>query len=253
MPLLALRGVTRQYRMGQIRIDALKGIDLAVERGDFVSIMGPSGSGKSTLLNIIGCLDPPTSGTYELAGQRVEKLADIRLAEIRNRFIGFIFQSFHLLPDLDALGNVELPLIYRGIGGRERRRQAMAALEAVGLGDRRHHRPSQLSGGEQQRVAIARALVAEPAVILADEPTGSLDSRSGQIIMAIFQRLNRERGMAIVQVTHDEHIARHGRRVVRLLDGQVEREEVTHQLLAGPVDELVVSTGTSNDFQPEVQ
>jgi len=237
MPLLALRGVTRQYKMGQVRIDALSGIDLTVEQGDFISIMGPSGSGKSTLLNIIGCLDLPTSGTYELAGQRVDRLSDNRLADIRNRFIGFVFQSFHLIPDLDAQANVELPLIYRGIGGGERRRLAIAALEAVGLGDRRHHRPAQLSGGEQQRVAIARALVGEPAVILADEPTGSLDSRSGQTIMAIFQRLNRERGIAIIQVTHSETVARHGRRVVRLLDGQVEREEVMGQPLVGSVNE----------------
>ena len=226
MALLNLTGVTRQHRNGQVRIDALRGIDLTVEKGWFVSIMGPSGSGKSTLLNIIGCLDLPTSGTYELAGQRVDRLGDGRLADIRNQLVGFVFQSFHLLADLDAQLNVELPLIYRGVGRRERGRRAKAALEAVGLGPRVHHRPAQLSGGEQQRVAIARALVGEPVIILADEPTGALDSRSGQTIMKIFQELNRERGITIVQVTHDEHIARYADRIIHLLDGLVEREEV---------------------------
>jgi len=226
--LVELKGISRQYRVGQICIDALEHVDLTVEKGEFVSVMGPSGCGKSTLLNIIGCLDRPTTGTYRLAGRNVERLGDNRLADLRNRFVGFVFQSFHLLPHLDARANVELPLIYRGVGGRERRRLAEDALEAVGLGDRRHHRPSQLSGGEQQRVAIARALVGEPAVILADEPTGALDSRTGEGIMAIFQRLNGERGMTVIQVTHDEAIARHGRRMVRLLDGRVEREEVVH-------------------------
>lgn len=226
MALLQLRGVSRQYRNGQVRIDALRGIDLTIEQGWFVSIMGPSGSGKSTLLNIIGCLDLPTSGTYELAGQRVDRLPDGRLADVRNQLIGFVFQSFHLLSDMDAQANVELPLIYRGLGRRERETRAKTALEAVGLGPRRHHRPAQLSGGEQQRVAIARALVGDPLVILADEPTGALDSRSGQTIMGIFQQLNRERGLTIVQVTHDENIARYGGHIVHLLDGLVEREEL---------------------------
>lgn len=226
MALLELKNITRSYKNGQIRVDALKGIDLNIEEGDFISIMGPSGSGKSTLLNIIGCLDKPTSGTYEIAGQRVEKLADGRLADIRNRFIGFVFQSFHLLSDLDAQANVELPLIYRGISGRERRRRAVTALESVGLADRLHHLPSQLSGGEQQRVAIARAIVGEPAVILADEPTGALDSRSGENIMAIFRNLNREQGKTIVQVTHEDSIARYGHKVYHLLDGEIERIEI---------------------------
>ena len=226
MALLELRGVTRQYRVGQIRVDALKGVDLSVEKGEFVTIMGPSGCGKSTLLNIIGCLDLPTSGSYRLAGQAVEKLDDNRLSEVRNQLIGFIFQSFHLLQHLDAQANVELPLVYRGLGARERRARAQAALEAVGLADRRHHYPLQLSGGEQQRVAIARALVGEPAVILADEPTGALDSRSGRMVMSIFQQLNRERGLTIVQVSHDAAIAHHARRIVYLLDGEVEREEI---------------------------
>lgn len=241
MPLLELKGITRQYKSGQIRVDALKDITLTVEQGDFISIMGPSGSGKSTLLNVIGCLDRPTSGTYELAGQRVERCSDSRLADIRNRFIGFVFQSFHLLPDLDAQANVELPLIYRGVGGRERRRRAVAALEAVGLAERRRHRPSQLSGGEQQRVAIARALAGEPAVILADEPTGALDSRSGRNIMAIFQRLNREQGLTIVQVTHEDSIARHGHRVIHLLDGEMEREETLEQSLVAWREDAAVS------------
>ncbi|WP_264844719.1 ABC transporter ATP-binding protein [Caldinitratiruptor microaerophilus] len=231
MPLLVLQDIWRTYRDGAIRVDALRGVDLTVEDGEFVSIMGPSGSGKSTLLNIIGCLDRPTSGVYTLAGQRVDGLADVRLAAVRNRFIGFIFQEFRLLPDLDALGNVALPLIYRGVPARERRRRAEEALAAVGLADRGRHRPSQLSGGEKQRVAIARALVADPALILADEPTGALDSANGRAIMAIFQRLNRERGLTVVQVTHDPTVARHGTRIVHLRDGAVEREEAVAEPL----------------------
>ncbi|MBZ4687914.1 MAG: putative transport system ATP-binding protein [Clostridia bacterium] len=234
MPLLELKDVTRQYKTGQVKVDALKGVSLSVEEGDFVSIMGPSGSGKSTLLNIIGCLDRPSTGTYILAGQHVEKLSDSRLADIRNQFLGFVFQSFHLLPDLDAQANVELPLIYRGMGSKERRKRSAKALESVGLGERLRHKPSQLSGGEQQRVAIARALVGEPKIILADEPTGALDSRSGHTIMSIFQRLNREEGLTIVQVTHEENIARHGYRVIHLLDGELEREEVLEE----PIDAL---------------
>jgi putative ABC transport system ATP-binding protein len=178
LSLLKLSSIRHTYKNSGIEVNVLKGIDLNIAEGEFVSIMGPSGSGKSTLLNIIGCLDKPTSGSYEIAGKRVEKLSDGQLADLRNQFIGFVFQSFHLLHDLDALANVELPLIYRGIGARERRRRAVAALESVGLGERLHHRPSQLSGGEQQRVAIARAIVGEPAVILADEPTGALDTNT---------------------------------------------------------------------------
>jgi putative ABC transport system ATP-binding protein len=233
VPLLELREVGRQYRIGQIRIDALKDVSLDVEQGEFVSIMGPSGCGKSTLLNLIGCLDLPTAGSYRLAGQDVSELTDNRLSELRNQFVGFIFQSFHLLSHLDALANVELPLVYRGLEGVERRRRAAAALEAVRLSDRRHHYPAQLSGGEQQRVAIARALVGEPAVILADEPTGALDSRSGQAVLDIFQELNRERALTIVQVSHDENIARRAHRIIRLLDGEVERQEVLEVQEAG--------------------
>lgn len=231
MPILALEGVSRHYKNGQVRVEALRGVDLIVQKGEFLSIMGPSGSGKSTMLNLIGCLDRPSTGTLQLAGKQVEKLGDGALADIRNQLIGFVFQSFHLLPDLDAQANVELPLIYRGVGAKERRTKAVAALEAVGLGERRHHRPSQLSGGEQQRVAIARALVGDPAMILADEPTGALDSRTGKTIMAIFQRLNRERGLTIVQVTHEREIALHGSRVVHLLDGLIEKIELVEEPL----------------------
>ncbi|HZK18316.1 MAG TPA: ABC transporter ATP-binding protein [Clostridia bacterium] len=222
MPLIDLQNITRQYKNGRLVVNALRDVNLTVNERDFLSIMGPSGSGKSTLLNVIGCLDRPTKGTYKLSGRHVENLSDNDLADIRNQLIGFVFQSFHLLPDLDAQANVELPLIYRGIGKRERAERAVKSLESVGLSDRRHHRPSQLSGGEQQRVAIARALVGDPAVILADEPTGALDSASGKNIMAIFQGLN-EQGMTIVQVTHEDNIAKHGGRVVHLLDGQIER------------------------------
>ena len=233
MPILELKGVSRRYKNGQITVEALKEIDLTVEEGEFLSIMGPSGSGKSTMLNLIGCLDRPSTGSLILNGRHVEKLSDNRLADIRNQFIGFVFQSFHLLPDLDAQANVELPLIYRGMGAKERRKRAVEALEAVGLGERRRHRPSQLSGGEQQRVAIARALVGDPALILADEPTGALDSRTGNTIMAIFQRLNRDKGLTIVQVTHERDIALHGSRVVHLKDGMIENiEQVPEPLVA---------------------
>lgn len=226
MILLKLTEITRNFKNGNVVTEVLKGINLNVEQGEFVSIMGPSGSGKSTLLNIIGCLDRPTSGTYCLLDRQVEKMGESRLAEVRNTDIGFVFQGFHLLRDLNAQENVELPLIYRGVPGGERHRRAQMALEAVGLENRRRHRPAQLSGGEQQRVAIARAIVGEPQVILADEPTRALDSRTGQNIMAIFLELNRNLGMTIVQVTHDPAVSQCGKRVIYLLDGEVEREEV---------------------------
>jgi putative ABC transport system ATP-binding protein len=231
MSIIKLENIHRQYKTGQLKVTALQSISLSIAEKDFVSIMGPSGSGKSTLLNIVGCLDRPTSGSYELAGRKVEKLSDAQLAEIRNRFIGFVFQSFHLLADLDARSNVELPLIYRGVSSKQRRIRAERALEAVGLAERSRHMPSQLSGGEQQRVAIARALVGEPAVILADEPTGALDSKTGKTIMKIFQELNRKRGLTIVQVTHEYNIACHSNKVIHLLDGAIEKEEILEKPL----------------------
>jgi putative ABC transport system ATP-binding protein len=227
-----IRAITKLYRMGDIEVHALRGVDLQIFEGEFLSIMGPSGSGKSTLMNILGCLDQPTSGEYFLDGVSVSKLSEGELARIRNKKIGFVFQNFNLLKRTTALRQVELPLIYAGGGGRTKR--AKAALEAVGLGARLHHLPSELSGGQQQRVAIARALVTEPAMILADEPTGNLDSRSGTEVMQIFQRLNREQGITVVFVTHDPWIARHTNRVIMLRDGKVIADRVVaHPLVAG--------------------
>jgi len=217
---IEVSGLAKEYRMGKVKVQALRGIDLIIPRGQFVAVMGPSGSGKSTLMNILGCLDRPTDGRYLLDGQDVSRKSDNELAEVRNRSVGFIFQTFNLLARADAVSNVELPLIYRGTPSRERRERARKALEAVGLLDRARHRPNELSGGEQQRVAIARALAVEPKVILADEPTGNLDSRSGEEIMAIFQEMH-ERGITIVLVTHDPDIARHADRVVSLRDGKL--------------------------------
>jgi len=213
--------ITKIYQMGDMQVHALRGASLQVGRGELISIMGPSGSGKSTLMNILGCLDQPTSGEYFLEGMEIDQLDDDQLAEIRSKRIGFVFQTFNLLPRTTALSNVELPLVYGGLGGRRRRERAVAALEAVGLGDRLHHRPNELSGGQQQRVAIARSLINEPSIILADEPTGNLDSKSGAEIMAIFQRLNEEQGITIIFVTHEPEIAQHTRRIVRLSDGRI--------------------------------
>ncbi|MFN8529875.1 MAG: ABC transporter ATP-binding protein [Anaerolineae bacterium] len=220
------------YKMGDIEVHALRGVDLKIYEGEFVSIMGPSGSGKSTLMNILGALDQPTTGEYYLDGTDVSKISEAELARVRNKKIGFVFQSFNLLKRTTALRQVELPLIYSGVRGRTKK--AKAALESVGLGQRVGHLPSELSGGQQQRVAIARALVNEPAMILADEPTGNLDSRSGTEVMQIFQRLNREQGITVVFVTHDSWIARHTNRVVILRDGTVITDrEVSHPLIAG--------------------
>ncbi|HKH35163.1 MAG TPA: ABC transporter ATP-binding protein [Beijerinckiaceae bacterium] len=224
MALIETRDLTRIYELDAGRVVALDRVSLEIEDGDFVAVMGPSGSGKSTLMNLIGCLDRPSAGTYRLAGTAVETLNANGLAALRNREIGFVFQQFNLLPRMDALGNVALPMVYAGVDLRTRRERALAALGRVGLADRSHHRPMQLSGGQQQRVAIARALVNAPSLVLADEPTGALDSRTAIEILALFQELNRE-GVTIVIVTHDADVARHARRVVRFKDGRVISDE----------------------------
>jgi len=232
VPVIQLKSITKIYRMGKVEVHALRGIDLVINRGEFTSIMGPSGSGKSTLMHIIGCLDQPTDGTYLLDGEDVSSLSDDELAEIRNRKIGFVFQNFNLLPRVSALHNVELPLIYAGVSNRKER--AVEALKKVGLGDRIDHHPNELSGGQRQRVAIARALVTNPSLILADEPTGNLDSKAGAEVMKIFQGLNRELGITVVMVTHEPAIARHTRRIIHLKDGLITREEeVPAPLIAG--------------------
>ena len=216
--------LTREYHMGAEVVHALRGVDIQIKKNEFVACMGPSGSGKSTLMNLIGCLDTPTSGEYWLNGQQVSDLTDDELARIRNKEIGFVFQTFNLLPRADALHNVELPLIYAGMGSKERRERAARSLQQVGLGDRMDHRPNELSGGQRQRVAVARALVNEPSILLADEPTGNLDSATGSEIMALFQELH-DSGQTIVLVTHEHDIAAHARRQIHLLDGKIERDE----------------------------
>jgi putative ABC transport system ATP-binding protein len=234
-PVIDIRSITKTYQMGEVEVNALRGVSLSIFSGEFLSIMGPSGSGKSTLMNILGCLDQPTSGEYFLDGEDVSGLSEQELARVRNKKIGFVFQSFNLLKRTSALRQVELPLIYAGTAGRTKK--ARAALESVGLGKRLDHLPSELSGGQQQRVAIARALVNEPAMILADEPTGNLDSRSGMEVMQIFQRLNRDQGITTIFVTHDPWIARHTRRVIMLRDGLVIADrEVADPLIAGEND-----------------
>ena len=221
---IEIDGVTKLYRMGSETIHALRGVALTIRRNEYLAIMGPSGSGKSTLMNMLGCLDTPTAGHYAFNGNDVAAMSDDELADIRNREIGFVFQSFNLLPRSDALHNVELPLVYAGVPAHERRERAREALEHVGLGDRVHHRPNELSGGQRQRVAIARALVNRPSIILADEPTGALDSRTGVEIMELFEELY-ERGNTLILVTHEEDIARHARRIVRLRDGLIEADQ----------------------------
>jgi len=218
--------LTREYVMGAEVVHALRGVDIKIKKNEFVACMGPSGSGKSTLMNLIGCLDTPTSGEYWLNGQKVSDLSDDELARIRNKEIGFVFQTFNLLPRADALHNVELPLIYAGMGSKERRERAARSLQQVGLGDRMDHRPNELSGGQRQRVAVARALVNEPSILLADEPTGNLDSATGNEIMALFHELH-DSGQTIVLVTHEHDIAAHARRQIHLLDGKVARDEKT--------------------------
>jgi putative ABC transport system ATP-binding protein len=214
------------YRLGTNEVHALRGVNLGIRQGNIVAIMGPSGSGKSTLMNIIGCLDQPTYGSYFLAGRDVGKMNDDELAAIRNRRVGFVFQSFNLLARTSALDNVILPLVYAGVGQRERRNRAKEVLNAVGLSDRMDHTPNELSGGQQQRVAIARALVNQPDIILADEPTGNLDSRSGEEIMAILQKLNQETGITVIIVTHDTRISYYTQRVIHLFDGKIVEEEI---------------------------
>lgn len=224
MSLIRLHKISRRYQMGTETVHALREVSLEIQRGEYVAIMGPSGSGKSTLMNLLGCLDSPTSGTYELNGADVSQMDDNQLAEVRNREIGFVFQTFNLLARSNAFHNVELPLIYSGVGAEERRRIALEALQQVGLADRVHHKPNELSGGQRQRVAVARALVNRPSILLADEPTGNLDSKTGTEIMALFGQLS-VAGNTIILVTHEEAIARHARRILRIRDGLIASDE----------------------------
>jgi putative ABC transport system ATP-binding protein len=230
-PIIRIRDLTRHYEMGTETVQALRGVSLDIGRNEYVAIMGPSGSGKSTMMNMIGCLDTPTSGEYWLNGQEVSKLTDDQLARVRNKEIGFVFQTFNLLPRATSLHNVELPLVYAGVSAKERRARATAALGRVGLGNRMDHRPNELSGGQRQRVAIARALVNEPSILLADEPTGNLDSTTSEEIMQVFSELHRQ-GQTVIMVTHEADIAAHAERTVVLRDGRVETDRVTHGVAA---------------------
>jgi len=231
MPLVAVSDLTKTYVVGQTAVPALRGVSLAIDRGEFVAVMGSSGSGKSTLMNLLGCLDAPSSGAYHLAGQDMLRLSSNKLAAVRNTSIGFVFQQFNLLARATALENVELPMVYAGLGRRERRRRARNALAQVGLSEREHHRPSQLSGGQQQRVAIARALVNQPLLLLADEPTGALDSVTSEEIMAALVRLN-EGGLTVIVVTHDAEVARYARRVIHFKDGRVVSDDLNQDMRA---------------------
>ncbi len=229
-PIISTRALKKVYQMGATVVEALKSITIDISRNEYVALMGPSGSGKSTLMNLLGCLDTPTSGSYYLNGQLVSELDDDDLAEIRNKEIGFVFQTFNLLPRLTALDNVALPLVYAGIGKAERMERAARMLELVGLGDRMHHRPNELSGGQRQRVAVARALVNEPSLILADEPTGNLDSKTSYEIMELFERIHAE-GNTIILVTHEMDISRHAHRIIRLRDGLIESDEPNREVV----------------------
>jgi putative ABC transport system ATP-binding protein len=242
--MIQTRDLTKVYQMGEDQVHALNGASFTIEKGEMIAIMGPSGSGKSTLMSIIGCLDVPTSGRYTLDGISVENMEDAQLAEIRGRKIGFVFQQFNLLARTSALENVMLPLTYAGISGKERQKRAAEALERVGLADRTHHAPNELSGGQQQRVAIARAIVNQPAILLADEPTGALDSKTGVEIMELFQSLYKDHGQTVILVTHDSHVARHTNRILKLSDGYIISDEINpHPIKAGTprAEEIVVA------------
>jgi putative ABC transport system ATP-binding protein len=260
MPVISVRNLVKTYTVGEVVVRALRGCDFDVEAGEFIAVTGPSGSGKSTLMHILGCLDRPTSGQYFLDGKDVSRMSKDELAAVRNKKIGFVFQGFNLLSRTTALDNVELPLLYNG-GSRmkaaERHRRAMEALKIVGLGDRFHHFPNQLSGGQQQRVAIARSLINEPSIILADEPTGNLDTRTSIEVMDIFQRLNRERGITIVLITHEMDIAEHGTRLVKFRDGRIQvdqkitkRRDAAQELAALPPPEDIDATHVPGDPTP---
>lgn len=229
MPVIELQNITKVYQMGEVEVRALRDVSLQIEEGEIIAVMGPSGSGKSTMMNIVGCLDQPTSGAYFIEGRDVSQLGDDQLAQIRNRKIGFVFQTFNLLARTSALENVMLPLIYAGVGMTDRKKRAEEALISVGLSERVTHSPNELSGGQQQRVAIARALVNNPAIILADEPTGNLDSKSGVEVMAILQWLNKYKGITVTLVTHDPVIAQHAQRIVHIHDGRITRSELVDE------------------------
>lgn len=231
MSLIELRDVSKVYDLGEVKVEALMRATLSIEQGEYVALMGPSGSGKSTLMNTLGCLDRPTSGSYLLAGDEIATMSRDRRARIRNQRIGFVFQNFNLLARTTALENVELPLLYApGVSSRQRHQRAMEKLNLVGLADRTHHHPSQLSGGQQQRVAIARALVNEPSILMADEPTGNLDSRTSREVIGLFRELNEQQGITVILVTHDQDIARHARRTIVLRDGRIVADTLDHVL-----------------------
>ena len=248
-PAIEVRDLHKTYDLGEVQVHALRGISLTVERGEFVAIMGVSGSGKSTFMNLIGCLDRPTRGAYFLDGRDISRISKRERSRIRNQKIGFVFQGFNLLPRTSALENAELPLLYAGVGRRERMERATEALRAVGLAGRDKHHPSQLSGGQQQRVAIARALINNPSILLADEPTGNLDTRTSVEIMEIFQRLNQERRLTILLVTHEEDIARYAQRMVAFRDGRVQRDAaVTNRLSAAQILPALTSEDDQEDY-----